>query len=145
MIAQALSDTPFITMAYALFNWRTGAFQFARAGHPYPLYLPRNGEPILWQLEGSLLGVFDTRYQVQSHQLQPGDKLLLYTDGIDAGAFGTHAVGLPSLLAAAEHYRRLPIGEMVDRLASDLFGQTQQSDDLTVLGFEMLDQNSGTW
>ena len=98
--------------------------------------MPREGPPTLWQIEGSLLGVFDTRYRVQTHQLQAGDKVLLYTDGMDDASFGHHAVGLPSLLAAADHYRRLPIDEMVDRLSSDLFGQTRQSDDLTVLGFE---------
>jgi sigma-B regulation protein RsbU (phosphoserine phosphatase) len=139
MIAQALSETPFITMAYALFNRQTGAFQFSRAGHPYPLYVPREGPPSLWQIEGSLLGVFDTHYRVQTRQLQPGDKVLLYTDGMDGASFGTAPVGQASLLAAAEQYRRLPIDEMVDRLASDLFSQTRQSDDLTVVGLEMLD------
>jgi phosphoserine phosphatase RsbU/P len=137
MVAQALSETPFITMSYVLLNARTGELQFARAGHPYPLYVPREGPPVLWQVEGSLLGVFDTRYRVQTHQLQPGDKVLLYTDGMDGASFGTHAVGLPSLLAAAVEYRRLPIDEMVDRLATDLFLQTRQTDDLTVVGLEM--------
>ena len=37
LIDQQLSDTPFITMAYGLFNHREGVLQFARAGHPYPL------------------------------------------------------------------------------------------------------------
>ena len=138
LIKQALSEMPFITMAYALFNWQTGTLQFARAGHPYPLLVPRAGPPTLLQVEGSLLGVFDTRYRIQSQTLQPGDKLLLYTDGIDAASFGTQPVGLPSLLAAAESYRRLPIDELVGRLASDLFAQTRQTDDLTVLGLEML-------
>ena len=138
MIKQALSEMPFITMAYALLNWQTGLFQFARAGHPYPLYLPREGPATLWQIEGSLLGVFDTRYNVQEHQLHAGDKVLLYTDGMDAASFASHAVGQPSLLAAAEEFRRLPIDELVGRLSSDLFGQTRQSDDLTVLGLEML-------
>ena len=139
MIAQALSEQPFITMAYALFNRKTGAFQFSRAGHPYPLYVPREGPPTLWQMEGSLLGVFDTRYHVQTRQLQPGDKVLLYTDGMDGASFGPASVGQASLLAAAEQYRHMPIDEMVDRLASDLFSQTRQSDDLTVVGLEMLD------
>lgn len=137
MIQQALSDSPFITMAYVLLNCRTGTLQFARAGHPYPLYVPREGPPTFWQIEGSLLGVFNTRYQAQTQQLGPGDKVLLYTDGMDGASFGTHAVGQASLLAAAEQYRRLPIDEMVDRLATDLFNQTRQSDDLTVVGLEM--------
>ncbi len=137
VIKQALSEMPFITMAYALFNWKTGLLQFARAGHPHPLLLSRDGPPTLLQLEGSLLGVFDTRYRIRSQQLAPGDKLLLYTDGMDAASFASQPVGLPSLLAAAECYRRLPIDELVGRLASDLFAQTRQTDDLTVLGLEM--------
>jgi phosphoserine phosphatase RsbU/P len=137
MIGQALSETPFITMAYVLFNSGTGELQFARAGHPYPLYVPREGPPVLWQVEGSLLGVFDTRYRAQQHRLEPGDKVLLYTDGMDGASFGNQAVGQPSLLAAAEEYRRLPIDEMVGRLATDLFQQTRQGDDLTVVGLEM--------
>lgn len=134
MIGQALSETPFITMAYVLFNGQTGELQFARAGHPYPLYVPREGPPVLWQVEGSLLGVFDTRYRAQQHQLHPGDKVILYTDGMDGASFGKQAVGQPSLLAAAEEYRRLPIDEMVGRLATDLFQQTRQTDDLTIVG-----------
>ena len=114
-----------------------GTLQFARAGHPYPLYLPAAGKPILWQLEGSLLGVFDTHYKLQTQQMKPGDKLILHTDGMDAASFEDQPVGLASLLAAADRFRELPIEELVERLASDLFAQTRQTDDLTVFGMEM--------
>src|SRR5439155_13106949 len=77
LIAQQLSDTPFITMVYVLFNYRDGTFRFSRSGHPYPLHIPREGDPQLWEIEGSLLGVFDTRYVVRTQQLQVGDKVLL--------------------------------------------------------------------
>ena len=137
LIEQQIPDLPFITMIYVLFNYQDGTLQFSRAGHPYPLYLPKDGKLALWQIEGSLLGVFDTKYRLQTRQLKPGDKLLLYTDGMDGASFEKHAVGLASLLAAAEHFRALPIDELVERLASDLFTQTRQSDDLTVFGMEM--------
>ncbi len=71
MIDQALSENPFITMVYVLFN-QDGTLSFSRSGHPYPLFVPREGPPVLWQIEGSLLGVFDTNYPVQTHQLKPG-------------------------------------------------------------------------
>ena len=100
---------------------------------------PKEGKPALWQIEGSLLGVFDTKYRLQTRQFKPGDKLLLYTDGMDGASFEQHAVGLASLLAAAERFRDLPIDELVERLASDLFTQTRQVDDLTVFGMEMTD------
>lgn len=138
LIEQALADTPFITMVYALFDHEGGTLRFSRAGHPHPLYLPAEGLPQLWQQSGGLLGVFDTQYSVQTGRLKSGDKLLLYTDGIDGAAFEQQPVGLPSLLAAAEHFRTSPIDELVDRLARDLFTQTRQGDDLTILGLEML-------
>jgi sigma-B regulation protein RsbU (phosphoserine phosphatase) len=139
LIAQQIPDLPFITMNYALFNFVEGTLQFSRAGHPYPLYVPKDGMPTLWQLEGSLLGVFETPFRLQTHRLRPGDKLLFYTDGMDAASYAQQPVGLASLLAAAEEYRSLPIDDMVERLASDLFTQTRQSDDLTVFGLEMVE------
>jgi sigma-B regulation protein RsbU (phosphoserine phosphatase) len=137
MIDQALSENPFITMVYVLFN-QDGTFRFSRSGHPYPLYVPREGPPVLWQIEGSLLGVFDTKYPVQTHQLKPGDKVLLYTDGMDAASFETSPVGIASLMAAADRYRHLAIDELVERLARDLFKEVRQTDDLTLLGLEMM-------
>lgn len=138
LIEQALSENPFITMAYVLLNMQTGTLQFARSGHPYPLYVPVDGPPRLWQVEGSLLGVFDTQFPDQAHHLRPGDKVVLYTDGMDSASIENHPVGISSLLAGAARFRTLPIQELVDRLAHDLFGQTRQSDDLTVLGLEVL-------
>jgi serine phosphatase RsbU (regulator of sigma subunit) len=138
LIEQELSETPFITMVYVLLDAQTGTFRFARSGHPYPLYLPREGPPTLWQVQGSLLGVFDVEFRESAHQLHPGDKVLLYTDGMDAASCAQHAVGTSSLLACAARHRELPIQELVDRLCIDLFGQTRQTDDLTVLGVERL-------
>jgi sigma-B regulation protein RsbU (phosphoserine phosphatase) len=137
LIDQHIPDLPFITMIYVLFNCHDGTLQFSRAGHPYPLYLPKQGKPALWQVEGSLLGVFETKYRLQSRQLKPGDKLLLYTDGMDGASFEHQPVGLASFLAAAEQFRSLPIDELLERLASDLFTQTRQNDDLTIFGMEM--------
>jgi sigma-B regulation protein RsbU (phosphoserine phosphatase) len=136
LIEQQLSENPFITMVYVLFNFRDGTFRFARSGHPYPLYVPHDGEPALWQIEGSLLGVFDTPFRENTQRLRPGDKVLLYTDGMDAASFEKQPVGVNSLLACAARYRGAPVQELVDRLSIELFRQTRQTDDLTVLGIE---------
>ena len=134
---QALSDAPFITMLYGLFDFGAGMLQFSRAGHPYPLYVPREGPPQFQQMEGSLLGVFTTKYSLRSLDLCPGDKVLFFTDAIDSGRFGDHPVGKPSLLAAVERFRELPAKEFVQRLAIDLFLQAKQTDDLTLLAMEV--------
>jgi sigma-B regulation protein RsbU (phosphoserine phosphatase) len=137
LLDQHLSENPFITMAYALYNHRDGVLRFARAGHPYPLYLPRVGEPVLWRQEGLLLGVTDASFPARDYPLKPGDKVLLYSDGIDTGLFENHSPGAHSLLACAVRHRHLPIQEWLDRLARDLFGGCEQPDDLTLLGLEV--------
>jgi serine phosphatase RsbU (regulator of sigma subunit) len=143
MIEQELSECPFITMIYGLFNHEEGILHFARAGHPYPLYLPREGDVELWQQDGLLLGVVEARFPVQSHHLQPGDKVLFYSDGIDSARFADHEPGTPSLLACAVRHRALPVQEFVDRLARDLFDGSAQPDDLTLLALELSDSGPG--
>jgi sigma-B regulation protein RsbU (phosphoserine phosphatase) len=136
LIEQELSELPFITMVYALFNHHDGTLQFSRAGHPYPLYVPAQGEPELWKQEGLLLGVVDARFPARAHQLKVGDKLLLYTDGVDHAALAGEPAGVESLIACARRHRHLPAQDFVAGLARDLFGPGAQPDDLTLLAVE---------
>jgi sigma-B regulation protein RsbU (phosphoserine phosphatase) len=137
LVEQQLSENPFITIAYALLNYEEGTLQFARAGHPYPLLVPRRGDPRFLQVEGSLLGVFDTQFPTAVHPLRSGDKLLLFSDGMDAAQFDDQLAGNRSLLACAARHRELPIQEFIERLGRDLFSQGGRTDDLTLLGVEM--------
>ena len=139
LIGQELSESPFITMVYGLFNHEEGVLHFARAGHPYPLYLPRDGDLQLWRQEGLLLGVVEGRFPARSHRLRPGDKVLFYSDGIDTARLEGQEPGTPSLLACAARHRTLPAQEFVDRLALDLFDGSARPDDLTLLALELSD------
>jgi sigma-B regulation protein RsbU (phosphoserine phosphatase) len=141
LVEQALSDQPFITMAYGQFDQRTRTLGFARAGHPHPVFVPAQGPLCLWEAEGALLGIFDTIFPLKTYQLQPGDKTLFYTDGMDSASLDGYAPGPQSLLACAERHRALPIQELVPQLVRDLFGKETPSDDLTLLGMEV----SGEW
>ena len=113
---------------------------FARAGHPYPLYLPRSGEPELWKADGTLLGVFDTQFTTTTRQLQSGDKVLFSTDGLDTGPDDGRQSGAERLLLQAVRHRELPIQELVVRLSHELFAMTAQPDDFTLMGLEMVDE-----
>jgi sigma-B regulation protein RsbU (phosphoserine phosphatase) len=136
LIDQHLSDHPFITMAYGLLNHREGKLMFARAGHPYPLFVPRRGEPRLLKVDGSLLGVFATSFPHQTQELNHGDKVLFYSDGMDSARWDGNKTGQESLLACAERHRSLPIQPFVEKLARELFADNTREDDVTLLGVE---------
>jgi serine phosphatase RsbU (regulator of sigma subunit) len=135
LLGLGLPETPVVTMLYAHLNCRDGELSFARAAHPAPLYVPAGGEPELWPSTGPLLGAFDAAFAVQTRQLNPGDKVLLYTDGFRPA--GEVAGAAEDLLAAAGRHRDLPLAALVDSVTRDLLEQTRQPDDLTVLGVEM--------
>jgi sigma-B regulation protein RsbU (phosphoserine phosphatase) len=137
LIDQQLSEQPFITMVYGLLNHRDGTIGIARAGHPYPLHIPREGPVQLWKQEGLLLGVLDAQFPCHSYALRSGDKVLLYSDGIDSATFESVEPGLDSLVACAEQHRDLPVQDFIARLARDLFGAAAQPDDLTLFGLEL--------
>ncbi len=63
----------------------TGELEYASAGHPYPLLLPpAAGDAVaLEAAQGALLGATDSsRYGSGWGRLEPGETLLLYTDGL---------------------------------------------------------------
>ncbi len=84
MATQKLSGYQFATCCYCLLNTETLEMTFARAGHPYPILLRRGEMPKQLEVRGSLLGVFkEAEYSEDKVQLQPGDKILLYSDGAE--------------------------------------------------------------
>ncbi|OHB83015.1 MAG: hypothetical protein A2Z38_09320 [Planctomycetes bacterium RBG_19FT_COMBO_48_8] len=81
---QKLSGYQFATCCYCLLDTKTLQLTYARAGHPYPILIRPNEQPQQLEIRGSLLGIFGkSEYTQQTVQLQPGDKLLLYSDGAD--------------------------------------------------------------
>jgi sigma-B regulation protein RsbU (phosphoserine phosphatase) len=140
LIQQQLAESPFITMVYGLLNFRTGVLKFARAGHPHPICIPgnRNAEIAALQVHGSLMGVFDTTFALATVQLQRGDKVLVYSDGIENAVWNGRSPGAESLMACATQLRQLAVAELVERLPQDLFGSAGPGDDLTLLGVEFV-------
>jgi sigma-B regulation protein RsbU (phosphoserine phosphatase) len=84
MADQKLSGYQFATCCYGLLNTKTRQVTFARAGHPYPILLRPDQPPQRVETRGSLLGIFENAEFVQhTVHLQPGDRLLLYSDGAE--------------------------------------------------------------
>src|SRR5688572_7767020 len=73
----------FVTFFYAVYDSTTRELTFANAGHNPPMLVSADGAVRRLAAGGMVLGVFEaTTVEQQSVQLQPGDRLVLFTDGI---------------------------------------------------------------
>lgn len=73
----------FVTLFYAVLDAEQGNVRFANAGHNPPFLLHAGGTVEPLGGAGLLAGVLpDSRYPTRTADLQPGDRLFLYTDGV---------------------------------------------------------------
>jgi len=72
----------FVTAVYALIDLTAGMLTYSGAAHP-PILLARNGSSQELAENGLMLGAFSfAQYSNATVPLAPGDRLLLYTDGL---------------------------------------------------------------
>jgi serine phosphatase RsbU (regulator of sigma subunit)/anti-sigma regulatory factor (Ser/Thr protein kinase) len=124
------------TLAYAELDLASGLLRYACAGHPPPVLLPARGEPrLLWDGRSTPLGAF-VHPQERSEavvQLGPGDRLLLYTDGLVERRDRSLDDGLALLGTAAASVAGQPLGEAVRTLTTSLLADERGRDDVCVL------------
>lgn len=129
----------FVTACYGIYEPRTGELVYACAGHPAPLLRNQRGQlqALACACEMALGVLPGMNYSDKQAQLQPGDTLLLYTDGITE-AFNNqgHAYGEARLQAWLADSQGEAAAEKLDSLVADVaafVGTAEASDDLTAL------------
>jgi serine phosphatase RsbU (regulator of sigma subunit)/ActR/RegA family two-component response regulator len=71
------------TILYGVLDLRTKLFRYACGGHPQPVHLPKGENSLFAPGEGLAVGwVDDVDFDEYSLQLNSGDRLLLYSDGV---------------------------------------------------------------
>ena len=85
-VSAQFRDDRFVTAILAELDWRTGTYRWLTAGHP-PAVLLRKGRAVKQLMSGvhpplGLLPLGDQPLQPAEERLEPGDRLLLYTDGV---------------------------------------------------------------
>lgn len=140
LICRVNVNSMFVTVFYGILNHRTGALDYTNGGHN-PAYVLRgkNGElERLGHFPNLVIGGFeDFSYKSESAQLDPGDSLFLYTDGITEAfdakeqPFGDER--LEDSLVELYHDDAKTIIEGVYADLGDFIGDTTQSDDITMV------------
>jgi sigma-B regulation protein RsbU (phosphoserine phosphatase) len=131
-----IASEKFVTFFYGVLDADQRTLQYCNAGHPSPLLVSSDSIRQL-AARGAVLGVFPTwKYEDSTIGLNPGDRLLLFTDGITE-ASGSHGqeFGEDSIAALAKAHRAGSASELNSRVlaqASD-FCRGQFQDDATLL------------
>jgi phosphoserine phosphatase RsbU/P len=125
----------FVTAGYVYLNAAEHELRYSAAAHP-PMLLVREGRVTEIAENGLMLAAFNfATYETLSHPIRPGDRLVLYTDGI-VEAEDTHKAefGKDRLCALLRDTRNQPCAEAVDHIVSSIQRWSpEQTDDLTVL------------
>ncbi|MBN1639182.1 MAG: PAS domain S-box protein [Ignavibacteriales bacterium] len=83
LLYQSIDSKTFISLFYGVLDIKTNLFQYANAGQDLPIKFSINKEPTALTIHGVALGLIEnSNYQNGETILEPGDTLILYTDGI---------------------------------------------------------------
>ncbi|HUK62838.1 MAG TPA: PP2C family protein-serine/threonine phosphatase [Dongiaceae bacterium] len=139
-LAHELPDRWFVTACYLVIEPGTGRFDYSLAGHDPPMIArARTGRIERLAPEGGPpLGPFPTyRYDGGAGRLEPGDTLVLYTDGLpEAIGPGQELFGPERIEEALTGAARASVQEMRERLLARVAAHRSglaPSDDLTLI------------
>ena len=140
LLANSSTNHMFVTVFYAIFNTKTGLVTYCNAGHNPPHVIRVDGSVEQLPMDGHyMVGAFeDEEYTDRTLQLEHGDTLVMYTDGVTeamdpaCNVFGTNR--LNNILRSQEPgVSSLEIVEAVKAGIAEFVGDAEQSDDITML------------
>jgi len=130
-------ETMFATLFFGILNPVTGEIAYINGGHEPLFIIGQSGIKETLSAAGPVVGIITgAEFKIQQSQLEPGDILIGYTDGV------TEALSPAQTLYSKEKFRALlevqasSATELIDRIQTDLFDHIDnepQFDDITMI------------
>jgi sigma-B regulation protein RsbU (phosphoserine phosphatase) len=144
LVCDASPENRYATFLYAQFDPATRRLVYSNGGHNPPIVL-RDGEALRLEAGGPPVGLFRFSQYVQDEiALEPGDLLVLFTDGVsEAENPAEDEWGEDALIAAAGACTGLPPVEVIARImraADDFAAGAPQHDDMTLVVAKVLSE-----
>jgi sigma-B regulation protein RsbU (phosphoserine phosphatase) len=139
LICAKSPNAMFVSLVYAQLDLKTGQATYVNAGHNMPLYY-QHAEDRLQSLArtGMVMGIEpETPYTQERLVMEPGDFLLMYTDGLtDAIDAQGREFGVRRLEELVQQNRHASVDEVINRLEEAIVehsGDITPVDDITLL------------
>lgn len=132
----------FITAFLGILNVYTGELKFCNAGHNAPYILHLDGQAEQMQIDAGfvLAGLENIEFCTEKRMLKPGEKLVLYTDGVTEAADNKQDMyteqRLETVLSAGSGSSVREVVERVTASVAAFSKGAEQADDITVLAVE---------
>ncbi len=133
----------FVTLFLGILDIRTGELSYANGGHNPPYILRAGGEIEPMEMTGGVaLGVVENFvFQSRTVQLQTGDALFLYTDGVtEAMNREDELFGEERLVRDLERLRDAPMRELIEGVMQSVQAFSSgvpQTDDITMMRLQI--------
>lgn len=136
MLAQGGNQERFVTVFLAVLDERNGKLRYAGGGHPPAMIRRVDGTVQMLEMAQKPVGVMEkTDYQEGEASLGPGDKLLMYTDGISESHTGASMYDVEGIEATLKEKGGSTPEETLEALfkAALDFGGGHLADDAAVI------------
>ena len=132
----------FATVFLAIIDLNTGEINYSSAGHPPSMVCWSNGIVESLQIGQLPLAILETQQFEEHHcRLEPGDKLVLYTDGISEARHGHELLDLEGISRTIADNGKLCASELATALlaSATAWGNGKLSDDAAVVVVERIE------
>ena len=136
MMIRKNSMTVFVTFFAGLLDLDTGHLRYCNAGHKAPLV---NRQPLPVHSNLPIGAMLDYEFEAQETDLAPGSTLFLYTDGLDEAEKAEYQMFGKKRIYEVMQTSSLQPHMLIERMTqavADFVGDTEQSDDLTMLAIQ---------
>ena len=133
----------FVTVFLATLDLETNLLTYSYGGHNQPLYISSEGNVSMLEGDsGTALGIFEeATFTMETLQLNPGDSILLYTDGInEAMNVNYEEYGddrFCDLFRGTVNKNAQDLVEMISADVAIFTKGAEQSDDITLLALKI--------
>lgn len=128
LLWDSVEDHQFITAIYGILDETNRTFVFSNAGHNPPLLMKANGEYRYPKYGDTPLGMFyDARYHQHFILFEPGEVMVMYTDGItEAANDAGEEYGTTRLAERVRTGLDLPAKRLIDHIRKDVADFTER-------------------